>query len=46
MWQNVDGSIKDEITENQYNKPRWIDTPAMICNSLTKFGNEAFAARF
>ena len=45
LWEYGDGSLKDEITEEQYNKPRWIDTLSMICDPLTKYGNEKFAAR-
>jgi hypothetical protein len=45
LWERADGSIKDEITDDQTDKPRWIDTSVMICDSLTKFGNDAFAQR-
>ena len=37
--------LKDAITEAQHDKPRWVDTSAMIAGPLTKFGNEQFAAR-
>ena len=30
---------------NKDNKLRWIDTSAMICDPLTKYGNELFASR-
>ena len=45
MWFNLDGTVKDCIEENQTDKPRWIDTSAMICDSLTKAGNEKFKER-
>ena len=43
LWEYPDGSIKDSIEEDQCDKPRWIDTSVMICDCLTKFGNEHFA---
>ena len=45
LWEYGDGSLKDSLSEEQYNKPRWIDTSAMICDPLTKHGNESFASR-
>ena len=33
------------IEEDQFDKPRWIDTSTMICDPLTKHGNDAFAQR-
>ena len=45
LWEHPDGSLKDTITEAQHDKPRWVDTSAMIADPLTKFGNEQFAAR-
>jgi hypothetical protein len=45
LWFYVDGRVKDAITEEQTDKPRWIDTSAMICDSLTKPCNEKTAAR-
>ena len=45
LWEYADGPCKDEITEQQHDKPRWIDTSAMICDPLTKFGPEQFASR-
>ena len=45
LWEHADGSLKDCIGESQHNKPRWIDTSAMICDPLTKHGSEAFASR-
>ena len=33
------------MTEDQHEKPRWIDTSAMICDPLTKAGNFKFADR-
>ena len=40
LGEYCDGSLKDDIAEKQYNKPTWIDTSAMICDLLTKLGNE------
>ena len=37
--------LKDSIEENQFDKPRWIDTSTMLCDPLTKYGNEAFPQR-
>ena len=45
LWEHPDGTLKDEITESQHDKPRWVDTSAMIADALTKFGNEQFAER-
>ena len=45
LWENPDGSLKDSITEAQHDKPRWVDTSAMVADPLTKFGNEHFAQR-
>ena len=33
------------MEEDQSEKPRWIDTSAMICDPLAKYGNEAFSSR-
>ena len=41
----ADVTLKDSIEEEQYNKPRWIDTSAMIVDPLTKHGNDAFTSR-
>ena len=41
----ADGHVKDEITEKQTDKPRWIDTPTMICDPLTKSGSANFPER-
>jgi len=45
LWFNTDGTLKDSITEQQTDKPRWIDTSAMLCDPLTKQGNANFASR-
>ena len=45
LWEYPDGSPKDDITEHQWNKPRWIDTSAMLCDPLTKGGPVHFADR-
>ena len=43
LWEHEDGKVKDSIEDNQRDKLRWIDTSTMICECLTKFGNEQFA---
>ena len=43
LWEHTDGTVKDSIEDDQYDRPRWIDTSTMICDCLTKFGNEHFA---
>ena len=45
LWEYEDGDLKDAIEEDQVDKPRWIDTSAMVCDPLTKYGNEAFSSR-
>ena len=45
LWEHIGGELKDEITDQQCNKPRWIDTSTMIADPLTKFGNENFSKR-
>ena len=45
LWEYEDGELKDSIEQDRYDKPRWIDTPTMICDPLTKYGNEAFSQR-
>ena len=45
LWEHDDGQLKDEITENQKDKPRWIDTSTMLCDPLTKTGPVNFCAR-
>ena len=45
LWEYADGSCKEIITEQQHDKPRWIDTSAIICDPLTKSGPEQFASR-
>ena len=37
--------LKESLEDEQYNKPRWIDTSTMICDPLTNHGHEQFAAR-
>ena len=39
-WQS-----KDDWIEDQHDKPRWIDTSAMICDPLTKAGTDKFHKR-
>ena len=45
LWEHNDGRLKDEITEQQTDKPRWIDTSTMLCDPLTKAGPANFSAR-
>ena len=45
LWEYPDGSLKDYITVDQHDKCRWIDTSAMICDSLTKQGPKGFDQR-
>ncbi len=45
LWEFADGSPKDSMAEDMHDKPRWIDTSAMLCDPLTKSGNEKFAER-
>ena len=45
LWEYPNGKPKDAITEDQCDKPRWIDTSTMICDPLTKAGPKNFAAR-
>ena len=45
LWEHDKGQLKDEITENQKDKPRWIDTSTMLCDPLTKTGPVNFCAR-
>ena len=45
LWEDEDGNPKDDMNDKIHDKPRWIDTSAMICDSLTKAGNEQFADR-
>ena len=47
LWEYGDdfGTLKESLEDEQYNKPRWIDTSTMICDPLTKHGHEQFAAR-
>ena len=45
LWEYPDGTPKDEMTEDQHDKPRWIDTSAMIVDPLTKAGTEWFHDR-
>ena len=45
LWEYADGRLKDEITEAQSEKPRWIDTSTMLCDPLTKAGSRNVSAR-
>ena len=45
LWEHDDGQLKDEITEKQKDKPRWIDTSTMLCDPLTKSGPASFCNR-
>ena len=45
LWEYPSGKPKDMITDEQHDKPRWIDTSTMICDPLTKTGPKNFAAR-
>ena len=47
LWAYGDdfGTLKESLEDEQYNKPRWIDTSTMICDPLTKHGHEQFASR-
>ena len=45
LWFDADGNPKDDWIEDQRDKPRWIDTSAMICDPLTKAGNDKFHSR-
>ena len=43
LWEWRDGSLKDDCTDEARDMPRWIDTSTMICDPLTKGGNENFS---
>ena len=45
LWEHPSGRPKDEITDAQTDKPRWIDTSTMLCDPLTKAGPKGFAQR-
>ena len=45
LWEYENGELKDSIEEDQYNKPRWIDTSTMTCDPLTEHGSDAFTSR-
>ena len=45
LWFDHDGNPKDDWIEGQHDKPRWIDTSAMICDPLTKAGTDKFHSR-
>ena len=45
LWEHDDGQLKDEITEKQKDKPRWIYTSTMLCDPLTKSGPANFCNR-
>ena len=36
IWENQDGSVKDELTKEQPDRVIWIDTSAMIVDCMTK----------
>ena len=36
LWEHPSGRPKDEITEDQNDKPLWIDASTMLCDPLTK----------
>ena len=45
LWFDANGNPKDDSIEDQHDKPRWIDTSAMICDPLTKAGTDKFHTR-
>ena len=45
LWEDEDGNPKDDMNEDIHDKPRWIDTSTMICDPLTRAGNDHFADR-
>ena len=45
LWFDADGNPKDDWLVDMHDKPRWIDTSAMICDPLTKAGSFKFANR-
>ena len=45
LWEYPSGKPKDDLHDQQTDKPRWIDTSAMICDPLTKTGPTGFAER-
>lgn len=45
LWEHPDGRPKYEITEDQTDKPIWIDTSCMPCDPLTKAGTAHFPLR-
>ena len=45
LWEYPSGKPKDEITEDQNDKPLWIDTSTMLCDPLTKTGPKNFSER-
>ena len=36
LWENRDGSLKEQLEDNQQDKVRWIDTSTMIADPVTK----------
>ena len=36
LWENLNGCPKDDLTEQQFDKVRWIDTSTMLADPLTK----------
>jgi len=46
LWFTADDELKDNLDpDTDRNRPRWIDTSAMIADPLTKQGNEKFYSR-
>ena len=45
LWEFPDGRLKDDIRDDQTDKPRWIDTSVMLCDPLTKDGSSTFHSR-
>ena len=36
LWENSDGTLKEQLEDDQHDKVRWIDTSTMIADPLTK----------
>ena len=36
LWEDLNGRPKDDLTEQQFDKVRWIDTSTMLADPLTK----------
>ena len=45
LWQYPNGRPKEEITEEQTDKPRWVATSTMLCDPLAKTGPTSFYPR-